>query len=403
MTLHATGGRTPAVPLTLWLSLLVLLASTGAAGASHVPATDIRWACGFGGGGQTGHPDRCGIDPVNDPEFGDAWIDGDERVMGVVVNGEARAYPVSVLTRHEIVNDVVGGVPVAVTFCPLCGSGITFDATVAGEVRTFTASGFLYEHDLVMMDAETGTLWTQIRGEAVGTLVDESVRPAHPDQRLTFYPSVIASWNEWKTRQPTSLVLQPPLGEGSYASDPYAGGFGRGSYYESCEQGISGRGPCDIEGLHPKQLVIGIWQADGNATAFPLDAVAQAGGAIQHGPFLVVSNDGGQTGRAWHAGSHVFERTSDGFWQADGQAWDVAAGRAEDGTQLEPVATAITSFWFAWKTHHPETNVWIPPTYKPDLEAKETPWPGIAGTLIAGLLAAVAAANKVRTQERQRR
>ena len=114
----------------------------------------------------SGGPPRDGIPPIDNPEFttfddANEWLGDQEPVIIFKINGDVRAYPLQILTWHEIVNDVVGGVPVAVTFCPLCNAAITFDRTLDGVVHDFGTSGRLRNSDLIMWDRQTESWWQQ--------------------------------------------------------------------------------------------------------------------------------------------------------------------------------------------------------------------------------------------------
>ncbi|MCP5113198.1 MAG: DUF3179 domain-containing protein, partial [bacterium] len=117
------------------------------------------------------------------------WTDK-ERVIGLVVNGEARAYPIAVLNWHELVNDSLGGVPLLVSYCPLCGTGMVFRREVAGEEKHVGVSGLLYRSDLLLYDRETESLWSQIMAEAVAG-------PA-VGSKLALMRSEHRSWAAWR-------------------------------------------------------------------------------------------------------------------------------------------------------------------------------------------------------------
>ena len=164
---------------------------------------------------------RDGIPPLDRPNFtipelASEWLADQEPVIALEVNGQAKAYPLQTITWHEIVNDTVGGVPVAVTFCPLCNSAIVFDRTIDGAVHTFGVSGNLRNSDLIMWDRQSETWWQQFTGEGiVGVLTGK---------RLKILPAVIVSWLDFKTANPTSLVLSRDTGfNRPYGSNPYAG------------------------------------------------------------------------------------------------------------------------------------------------------------------------------------
>ncbi len=132
------------------------------------------------------------------------------------LNGETRAYPLRILTWHEIVNDQVGGTPVAVTYCPLCNSAVGFDRRVDGQTLRFGVSGLLRNSDLVMWDRETESLWQQITGEAiVGELTGT---------QLQLIPTPIVSWGDFRESFPDGEVLSRDTGLGrAYGTNPYDG------------------------------------------------------------------------------------------------------------------------------------------------------------------------------------
>lgn len=166
----------------------------------------------------SGGPPKDGIPALSDPGFiavaDESRIGGREPVITVELDGQTpRAYPIRYLTWHEIVNDVIGDVPVAVTFCPLCNSGIVFDRRVNGALRSFGVSGKLRNSDMVMFDRETESWWQQAIGEGI---VGE-----HTGDTLTQLPAWMESWDEYKTRNPDALVMDEPGWPRSYGSNPY--------------------------------------------------------------------------------------------------------------------------------------------------------------------------------------
>ncbi|MFP5284160.1 MAG: DUF3179 domain-containing (seleno)protein [Thermoanaerobaculia bacterium] len=131
-------------------------------------------------------------------------LDG-EKVFGVSLGGEARAYPLRILDWHEMLNDVVGGEPVTLSYCTLCGSGVLYSTrTPKGDAYTFGTSGLLYRSNKLMIDRQTLTLWNNLTGEpAVGRLARSPVR-------LPVLPVVVTTWKEWRTRHPGTTVLSIP-------------------------------------------------------------------------------------------------------------------------------------------------------------------------------------------------
>ena len=304
------------------------------------------------------------IPAITEPEFAadwsgvDATLDDEEQVIGVERAGESRAYPLAVLNWHEVVNDEFDG-PLLVTYCPLCGSGVTAERTVDGEPTVFGVSGYLWKSDLVMYDRATESLWSQIfataiRGEKTGT-------------ELELTPSTFASWGEWQDSHPETSVLLPPPESGTitgrtsrnYEQDPYAG-------YESSRRiGIGGEASDDR--LHPKTIVLGV-TGDGAAKAYPLDAVSAAGvvnDTIGGRPIVVtVAPDDtlvayerrvrGQTLR--------FDTGADGDLRAGGSRWQpltgVATGGPFEGAQLRRANDRSPMFWFAWAEFNPASAIY---------------------------------------------
>ena len=169
---------------------------------------------GFGGG-----PGKDRIRSIDEPKFepvGEVDLPDREPVVGLAIGEDIRAYPLRILTRHEIVNDVVGGVPIAVTFCPLCNAAVVFDRRVDGRTLEFGVSGQLRNSDLVMYDRETESWWQQFLGEAiVGELTGK---------RLAFLPARIESYARFRDRAPEGKVLVPNFfSMRSYGSNPYEG------------------------------------------------------------------------------------------------------------------------------------------------------------------------------------
>lgn len=171
---------------------------------------------------QSGGPPKDGIPSIDNPQFKPLGAVTDlavqEAVIGLSINGDARAYPIRVLMWHEIVNDRVGGVPVAVTYCPLCNAAIVFDRhNPAGDgVLSFGTTGKLRHSDLVMYDRQTQSWWQQFSGDAI---VGEMT-----GQQLKILPSRLESFGEFRARHPDGQVLVPPDSEArAYGRNPYAG------------------------------------------------------------------------------------------------------------------------------------------------------------------------------------
>jgi len=166
----------------------------------------------------SGGPPRDGIPSIDDPTFKPIAditdIEGTEPVIGLIVNGKARAYPLRILMWHEIVNDTIGGVPVAVTYCPLCNSGVVFDRRFDGQVLSFGTTGKLRKSDLVMYDRQTETWWQQFLGEGlIGKYTGET---------LKVLPARLESYANFIKRAPEGEVLVPNRpAQRNYGRNPY--------------------------------------------------------------------------------------------------------------------------------------------------------------------------------------
>lgn len=247
---------------------LVSVAATAAAASPNSwrnewPNTDFsrtsvqNWAEIMSGG-----PPKDGIPALSDPKFkkvsNENRIGDREPVITVEIgNATPRAYPIRYLTWHEIVNDTVGGVPVAVTFCPLCNSGITFDRRVGGRVLTFGVSGKLRNSDMVMFDRQTESWWQQAIGEGiVGRYSGTDLRQL---------PTWMESWAEFKARNPDGLVMAQPNYNRSYGRNPYSG-------YDSSSRPFLYNGQMPPHGIPPLARVVKV-----GSRAWPLDRLAKAG------------------------------------------------------------------------------------------------------------------------------
>lgn len=186
-----------------------------AAGASLLNGFDLQGALVPAEAILPGGPPRDGIPAIDRPRFVDAARSGlapKDRVLGLRLGREARAYPVRILNWHESVNDRVDGRPVAVTYCPLCGSGVAFDARVAGQEASFGVSGLLYNSDVLLYDRGTQSLWSQIMGRAISGPLKGTP--------LVSLPLTHTSWTDWRERarharavgrhrQPARLLARP--------------------------------------------------------------------------------------------------------------------------------------------------------------------------------------------------
>ena len=194
----------------------------------------------------SGGPPKDGIpaiwEPAHIPVTRETRLDPREPVLTYEHDGEApRAYPVRYLMWHEIVNDVVGGLPIAVTYCPLCNSAMVFDARVDGVPHTFGVSGLLRHSDMIMYDRETQGWWQQAVGEAVVG--------HHAGTRLTPLPAWMESWGEFRDRNPDGLVMDEPEWRRAYGQNPYVG-------YDTSTRPFLYQGENPPHGINPLARVV---------------------------------------------------------------------------------------------------------------------------------------------------
>jgi hypothetical protein len=335
------------------------------------------------------------------------WLGDLEPVILMRLGGEARLYPLQILTWHEIANDTLGGVPVAVTFCPLCNSALAFDRRVPAtqaqvdelrrdghEVRaapldaeavrlfeqqygraspelgidvTFGVSGLLYFSNMLMFDDTTFTLWSQLIGEGlVGDMTGDL---------LIRYPAQIVGFAEARAAEPDALVLSQDTGfRRTYGQNPYVG------YDEIGSPAFLFRGPSDGR-LAPKDRVITV---DGpeESVAYPFDHLrdvrvahdaiggepvvafwAPGTATALGGPRIADAADIGAVGLfRTTVGDRTlrFEAAHEGFTDTEtGSVWDVT-GRARSGPLAGTVLDAVphdNTLWFAWAAFRPETEV----------------------------------------------
>jgi len=266
-----------------------------------------------------GGPPKDGIPALSDPELIDAeaasYLKPDDRVIGVTMNGISRAYPIAILNWHEIVNDTINDQRYAVTFCPLCGTGVAFYSDIAGKTTDFGVSGLLYNSDVLLYDRETESLWSQIMSQAVaGKLVGE---------RLKAFPVSHTTWRDWVKQHPDTQVLSTATGYSrDYSRNPYKG-------YEQSRQlyfGVNQRAP---DTYHPKEQIIGL-EIDGVYKAYPFAELEK--------------NNQSQFKDSINGVSITID------WDSENRSvelFDSSGGRI----------AGIQGFWFAWFAFHPDTLV----------------------------------------------
>jgi len=302
-----------------------------------------------------GGPPKDGIPSIDTPVFADIQnshlISDSDTVIGLEINGEAKAYPLFILVWHEIVNDDVGGIPVSVTYCPLCYTNQVFERVIDGQEVEFGTSGKLYNSNLLMYDRFTESYWSQALGMAVtGEL---------SGYQLNLIPFDVITWGDWKTLHPDTVVLTTDTGHiRSYASDPY------GDYYT--EPRIMFPVEHSDDRMHPKEIILGFNQENTYKSYKQNDVESNVviNDFIDKTPVLLVS--------FFSQNSCAFERTLDdkildfkfienkiidtqtnSEWNYD----ELAISGEHKGKQLERMPIE-PGFWFEWVAFHPETLVY---------------------------------------------
>ena len=269
----------------------------------------------------------------------------DELVFGLSINGDARAYPLRILDWHEMANDVVGGVPIALAYCTLCGSGIVFDTrkTEGGHFE-FGSSGLLYRSNKLMYDRGTNSLWNQFTGKPVVGELAES------DIELPVLPVTITSWDSWQRHNPTTKVLSPETGH----QRNYTPGAAYGNYFASPNLMFPAR--LDNATLAAKEFVFALRIRD-QEKAWPLSLFE--GGKMIHDqvgdlPILLIGNAATRTVSAYERGNHRFEPTEDGKLVSGNESF-IFGTEALIGAKGEKLARlpGHIAYWFAYQNYLP--------------------------------------------------
>lgn len=324
----------------------------------------------------SGGPPKDGIPAIDNPKFvsvseADEWLGDLEPVIVFENAGDVRIYPLQILIWHEIVNDVVGGKPVAITFCPLCNTAIAFEATVNGMVLDFGTTGRLRFSNLLMYDRQTESWWQQATGDAViGELTGT---------QLTFLPVTTIGWAEARQAFPDAQVLSRETGfVRSYGRNPYAG------YDDINRSPFLYLGPDTPDQLLPMARVTTV-ELNGEAVAYPNDVLKEVrvvndtvGGVpvvVLWQPGLASALGNSEISSGDDVGANgVFERTVDGQTltfvfdgekitdEQTGSTWNILGEAIEGalaGTSLTPVLK-VDHFWFSWAAFRPDTRVYQP-------------------------------------------
>jgi Protein of unknown function (DUF3179) len=311
----------------------------------------------------SGGPPVDGIPSIDDPKFisvqeADNRLDDSELVLGINIGNDVRAYPLQILVWHEIVNDNVGGFPVAVTYCPLCFTNQVFNRTLEdGEILEFGTSGKLFNSNLVMYDRTTKSLWSQAMAQAiVGNLAGVEL------ERIPFD---IAYWKEWKQLYSDSKVLSTDTGSTRpYGADPY------GDYYTNGDVLFPVSNRDNRLGL--KEIVVG-FENNGQYKAYKLQeienkkvindkVIGKPVALMSLHPFMIRAYDPVVDGQvlkfSYNVKNQNFnDKQTGSLWNFDGKAID---GQMK-GKQLTRIPFD-EGFWFEWVAFHPKTELYQPST-----------------------------------------
>lgn len=355
------------------------LAAVSATGASALAGCAV---------GYQGSPDappafrraapRDGIPAITDPEFAPDWsgleitipdsrpqgdrvyrprLDPDDEVIGVERAGRARAYPLTVLSWHEIVNETFGG-PLLVTYCPICRSGMVAERRVGGAETLFGVSGLLYRENLVLYDDRTESLWSQIEARAVdGPMAGTD---------LSLVPSTLTTWRAWRDDHPeTEVLLPPPISNTLLGRLKINYDFNLYAQWSALDDQLGSDDWSDTR-LPQKAVVLGVADAD-ETVAYPyleLQYDRVVSDTVGDRPIVVVLGRD-DTLRAYDRrvdGRTLRFRATENGMVAGGSRWDPATGTALDGpfegARLDSLAGTTTMYWFAWLAFHPDTRVW---------------------------------------------
>ena len=267
----------------------------------------------------SGGPPKDGIPALLDPKFLSAnevdFLSSQDRVLGIQGTQQAKAYPITILNWHEIVNDTLDGTPVVITYCPLCGTGMGFLRTVGPHPLTFGVSGLLYQSDVLMYDHQTESLWSQIAMQAVtGKSLGQHLEPIFLEH---------TTWSAWLKRYPDTLVLSRETGfTRDYSRDPYEA-------YALTDQLMFPPERQDGR-LSPKEWVLGV----------------EVGGKFKAYSFSTLEGMGQAFSDSLHDQDYVV-------------CWDAQARSAKVVDQRGEPFPSLTAYWFAWYAFHPDTDVFL--------------------------------------------
>ena len=297
----------------------------------------------------SGGPPKDGIPSIDRPKFESAeeagkWLRDDDLVLALSFNGAKKAYPVRILNWHEIVNDFAGNTPIAVTYCPLCRTGIAYERVLDGKAVEFGTSGKLYRSDLVMYDRLTETYWSQVLGQGI--------RGELAGVKLKTVPMDTVQWKDWKALHPETLVLSRDTGFPQYQA---AGRYDITDLYGTGRPGFAGIG-VDFRDtrLASNAIVYGV-EINAQAKAYEESAVRSArliNDEVGGQKIVVVWDEALQAGKIFRT-MHAFSFDNGIIVDENKNAWTVARMESE----LERI-NSFPHFWFAWAAFFPGTALY---------------------------------------------
>lgn len=264
-----------------------------------------------------GGPPKDGIPALSNPKLVSAsegdYLNKKDKVIGVSINGEHRAYPIKILNYHEIVNDNIGTTPIVISYCPLCGSALVFSAIFEDKILVFGVSGLLYNSDVLMYDKQTNSLWSQLMMQAISGKMKGN--------KLSFIDSEHTTWQAWKEQHPDTKVISNKTGHSrDYSRNPYQGYTSTPTLFFPVTS--------ESDALPAKKQVLGV-EVDGKFIAYSFSDLTKAGTTLE-----------------------------DNFNGVDYTiAFDSPNRSAKIVSSTKPIIY-ITTFWFAWYAFHPETELY---------------------------------------------
>ncbi|MEO0437282.1 MAG: DUF3179 domain-containing protein [Pseudomonadota bacterium] len=313
---------------------------------ARIRLDEVRW----------GGVRQDGIPPLRDPKMVEVeaadYLEDDNIVFGITINGDSRAYPKRILAWHEMFTDTIGGVPIAGVYCTLCGTVIPYRTESNGKQFTLGTSGFLYRSNKLMYDLATQSLWSTERGEPViGPLVDQGIR-------LPFESVVTTTWGEWKRRNPNTTVLALNTG---YRRD-YGEGVAYKDYFANDE--LMFNTPFTDQRLSNKREVLALRFAGAPKQQLAIDTEFLRSNPIYRGRIgqqeFVVLTDSTGANRVYDPQSVNFVRYDgrDKVTDSKGGYWSVHEESlvSDEGQSLKRLPYH-RAFWFGWKAAFPQTEL----------------------------------------------